>query len=309
MLTFPRFLRFFAHLRPAVVRRVAHRAAEHRLPGLSAEMAYNAMLALFPAILAILTAIGLFQPLNNTFLRIMQDVSEVVPNEAWGIIQSFTEELSNSRDRTLFSLSFLIAVWAASGAASAAMTALDQIHQIPRSKLRPFWKAKLVSLGLTVGGLLLLIVALTVVFVGDLIVRQVSIQAPTLRPWLLTLWQLLPLPVTLLIISITFGAIYRFGPSRWDKGRPIMPGALLAAIFWAVLSNLFRLYVSNFADYNRVYGAVGAVIILLLWLYLTSLVMLLGDEVNVTVGEAIERYDHLRQLHFEEIQQRAEARE
>ncbi|GAB4145771.1 MAG: YihY/virulence factor BrkB family protein [Cyanobacteria bacterium J069] len=272
-------------------------------------MAYNAMLALFPAILAILTAIGLFQPLNNTFLRIMQDVSEVVPNEAWGIIQSFTEELSNSRDRTLFSLSFLIAVWAASGAASAAMTALDQIHQIPRSKLRPFWKAKLVSLGLTVGGLLLLIVALTVVFVGDLIVRQVSIQAPTLRPWLLTLWQLLPLPVTLLIISITFGAIYRFGPSRWDKGRPIMPGALLAAIFWAVLSNLFRLYVSNFADYNRVYGAVGAVIILLLWLYLTSLVMLLGDEVNVTVGEAIERYDHLRQLHFEEIQQRAEARE
>jgi len=309
MPTLSQFFQFFTHLRPRVVRRVAQRAAEHRLPGLSAEMAYNAMLALFPAILAILTAIGLFQPLNTTFLRLMDQVSEVVPAEAWRIIQSFTEELSTSRDRTLFSLSFLVAIWAASGAASAAMTALDQIHQIPRDRLRPFWKAKLVSLGLTISGLVLLILALGLVFVGDLLVRQVSIQAPNLRPWLLTLWQLLPLPVTLLLISITFAAVYRFGPSRWDKRRPIMPGALLAAIFWAVLSNLFRLYVANFADYNRVYGAVGAVIILLLWLYLTSLVMLLGDEINVTVGEAIERHESLQQMHFEEMQQSAEARD
>lgn len=299
-----RFFQFFTHLRPAVVRRVAQRAAAHRLPGLSAEMAYNAMLALFPAILAILTAIGLFQPLNTTFLRLMDQVSEVVPVEAWRIIQSFTEELSTSRDRTLFSLSFLVAIWAASGAASAAMTALDQIHQIPRDRLRPFWKAKLVSLGLTISGLVLLMLALAIVFIGDLLVRQVSIQAPTLRPWLLTLWQLLPLPVALLLISLTFAAVYRFGPSRWDKRRPILPGALLAAIFWAVLSNLFRLYVANFADYNRVYGAVGAVIILLLWLYLTSLVMLLGDEINVTVGEAMEQYEQRRQLHFEEMREK-----
>jgi membrane protein len=68
-----------------------------------------------------------------------------------------------------------------------------------------------------------------------------------------------------------------------------MPGAILAAISWAIVSGMFRLYVANFGNYNKVYGAVGAVIVLLLWLYMTSLVLLLGDQLNVTVGEAMQR--------------------
>jgi membrane protein len=91
------------------------------------------------------------------------------------------------------------------------------------------------------------------------------------------------------IVATAFAFIYRFGPSRWSHGTPIMPGALLAAISWAILSGLFRLYVSNFGNYNRAYGAVGAVIILLLWLYMSSLVLLLGDQLNVTVGEAMQQ--------------------
>jgi membrane protein len=87
------------------------------------------------------------------------------------------------------------------------------------------------------------------------------------------------------IVSIAFGLVYRIGPSRWISNKPIFPGAILAAISWATISSLFRLYVSNFGDYNRAYGAVGTVIVLLLWLYLSSLVLLIGDQLNVTVGE------------------------
>jgi len=235
----------------------------------------------------VLTAIGLFKPLQETFLRLVGQLKDVVPEQVWAIIEGFSTDLSTSRDTGLFSLSFAIALWAASGAFSAAMTALDQIHQIPPERRRPFWKAKLISLGLTVGGLLFLLVALTLIFVGDLIVVNIARQSDLIKPGLLTLWHLLTLPVTLGLISLTFGFIYRFGPSRWSPGKPIMPGAILAAIFWAVLSNLFRLYVSNFGDYNRAYGAVGAVIVLLLWLYLSSLVLLLGDQLNVTVGESM----------------------
>ncbi|HEY9882032.1 MAG TPA: YhjD/YihY/BrkB family envelope integrity protein, partial [Thermosynechococcaceae cyanobacterium] len=83
--------------------------------------------------------------------------------------------------------------------------------------------------------------------------------------------------------------IYRFGPSRWTVGTPILPGAILAAIFWAVLSGLFRFYVTHFGSYNRAYGVIGAVIVLLLWLYLSSLVMLIGAQLNVTVGAAMQR--------------------
>ena len=80
------------------------------------------------------------------------------------------------------------------------------------------------------------------------------------------------------------------------KGTPIMPGAVLAAISWAIVSALFRLYVTNFGNYNKVYGAVGAVIVLLLWLYMTSLVLLLGDQLNVTVGEAMQQGRFLNSL-------------
>jgi membrane protein len=286
---FSRFFRFFRYLNLQTVRRAVRRAGQQRLPGLAAEMAYNSMLALFPAILTVLTAIGLFKPLQRTFQNLASRVSEVAPIEALQLIEDFAREISTSRNSGLFSLSFVIALWASSGALSAAMTALDQIHQVPIAKVRPFWKAKLISLGLTIGTILLMILASTLVFVGDLIIRAVASQTGALEPGLLIIWQLLILPLALGMMSVAFAFVYRFGPSRWNPGQPILPGAVLAAVSWAIISGGFRLYVSHFGNYNRAYGAVGAVIVLLLWLYMTSLVMLMGDELNVTVGELMNR--------------------
>jgi membrane protein len=253
--------------------------------GLSAEMAYNAMLALFPAILAVLTAIGLFPSLKSTFEQLAAQLSRVAPREAENLIRGFAHELTDSQNQGLFSISFVAAIWAASGALSAAMTALDQIHQIPQEQTRPFWKAKLVSLGLTIGTLVLLITASFLVFISELIVKLVVGESGLSILW--SLWRLLSWPLALAIIALGCAFIYRYGPSRWKKGTPIMPGAILAAVAWANISALFRLYVSNFGNYNKAYGAVGAVIVLMLWLYMTSLVLLIGDQLNVTVGEAM----------------------
>lgn len=283
-----RFIRFFRHLSFKTIRQTIRAAAEQRLPGLAAEMAYNAIMSLFPAILAVLTAIGLFRPLKVTFEAITSQLSEVVPTDALWLIQGFADAVSGSRDRGLFSLSFVLALWLASGALSAAMTALDQIHRIPRQQVRPFWKARLIALGLTIGTILLLLSALSLMFVSDIVVHNVAQYSGFLQLKLLRLWRLLTLPLVLAIMSLTFGFIYRYGPSRWNPGQPIMPGAVLAAVFWAILSNLFRLYVRDFGNYNQVYGTVGAVIVLMLWLYLSALVLLIGDQLNVTVGAAMQ---------------------
>jgi len=283
-----RFFRFFRYLNLVTLRKTFARAMKRRLMGLSAEMAYNAMLALFPAILAVLTAIGLFEEsLQSTFRELANQLSEVAPDEALQLIRDFTKSINLTKNSGLFSLSFVVAIWAASGALSAAMNALDQIHEIPTEEARPFWKAKLISLGLTIGSILLLVIASFLVFISDWVVRMVVHQSGLSA--LLTLWRLLSWPLALAIVATAFGYIYRFGPSRWNQGTPIMPGAFLAAISWAILSALFRLYVANFGNYNKVYGAVGAVIVLMLWLYMTSLVLLLGDQLNVTVGEAIQQ--------------------
>ncbi len=284
-----RFFRFFHHLTPTTLREILVQAGEQRLPGLAAEMAYNAMLALFPSILALLTAIGLLGISQKTFQELAVQVSQVAPQDALTLIQNFVGEIGHQRNQGLFSVSFIVALWAASSALSAAMNALDQIYQVPPSRTRPFWKAKLVSLGLTVGTIQLLIFASLLIFISDFFVQVVAHKSGMLQPGLLALWRLLAWPVALGIIAIAFAFVYRYGPSRWPAGTPILPGAILAAVFWAILSGLFRFYVSHFGSYNRAYGAIGAVIVLLLWLYLSSLMMLIGAQLNVTVGKAMVR--------------------
>ncbi|NEO59626.1 MAG: YihY/virulence factor BrkB family protein [Moorea sp. SIO4G2] len=294
------FFRFFGYLNLVTLRETFTRAMERRLMGLSAEMAYNAMLALFPAILAILTAIGLFEySLQLTWYHHPPELSEVAQNQALRMmkevgpaqalepIEKFTEQIHLSTNSSLFSLSFIIAIWVSSGALSAAMNALDHIHNIPREQQRPFWKAKLISLGLTIGSIILLVIASFLVFISHWVLKTVVDTSG--YSILLTLWSMLTWPVALSMVAASFAFIYRYGPSRWQIGTPILPGAVLAAISWAVASGLFRHYVgANFTNYNKVYGTVTAVIILQVWLYMTSLVLLLGDQLNVIVGEAIQ---------------------
>ncbi|MFN6530312.1 YihY/virulence factor BrkB family protein [Nostoc sp. ChiSLP03a] len=281
-----RFFRFFRHLNWRTIKKTFSRTIERRLFGLASEIAFNAMLSLFPAILAIITAIGLLaESLQNTFKQLAAQLSQILPEQALELIRDFaTTEITNSKNSGLFSLSFVLAIWTASGAVSTAMTALDQIHQIPSENIRPFWKAKLVSLGLTVGTMLLFILASFSVFTSDWLLGIVARENSSLI-FLLHLWLLLRWPLALSIVAVAFGFVYRYGPSQWNSGTPMMPGAILAAVFWAMLSALFRLYVANFGNYNKVYGAVGAVIVLMLWLSMSAAVLLIGDQLNVTVGE------------------------
>lgn len=244
------------------------------------------MLSLFPAILAMLTAIGLFEEsLQATFKQLAGQLSQVAPEEVLVLIRDFTtREITSSKNTSLFSLSFAIAIWTASGAISTAMAAFDQIHQIPPQKKRPFWKAKLISLGLTIGTILLLVLASFLVFISDLLLGMV-VNENSYLIFLLHIWQLLRWPLALGIVAIAFSFIYRYGPSVWSSGTPMIPGAISAAVFWAILSALFRTYVANFGNYNKAYGAVGAVIVLMLWLWMSAAVMLIGEQLNVTVGE------------------------
>ncbi|MDB9375108.1 YihY/virulence factor BrkB family protein [Nodularia sphaerocarpa] len=284
-----RFISFFRHINRRTLKKTFTRTMERRLLGLGSEIAFNAMLSLFPAILALLTAIGLFEEsLQETFKQLAAQLSQVAPKEVLDLVRDFTtREITQSRNGGLFSLSFVIAIWTASGAISTAMAAFDQIHQIPSAKTRPFWKAKLVSLGLTIATILLFVFASFLVFISDLLLGMAVNESSSLI-FLLHLWQLLRWPLALGIIATAFSFVYRYGPSVWNSGTPMMPGAISAAVFWAFLSALFRTYVANFGNYNKVYGAVGAVIVLMLWLWMSAAVMLIGDQLNVTVGEQMQ---------------------
>ncbi len=361
-----RLIHFLRHLNWVTLRKMVTCAAQRRLTGLAAEMAYHAMLGLFPAIIAILTAISIFEKSVEYNLGILAvRLADIVPQQAWNLLLDFTQEVKVAEGESWFSLSFIAAIWVFSGVLSAAMNALDQIHQIPPEKKRPFWQAKIIAILLTIGAILLLITASFLLVIGDFLLQiaiQQNWQELLLIVWkiftviviitifgvtisliyqldnqlkqedieqdnppfipaliiisailiqivyslfdfvrsliinydveqtvihlLLSIWRLLSFPVALGIVAIAFAFIYRFGTSHRQAQDLIMPGAILAAISWALVSGAFRLYVSHFGQYHKIYGAVGVVIVLMLWLYLSSLVMLLGDQFNVIVSEA-----------------------
>lgn len=286
-----RFLKFFRHINFKTLKQTVNNVGKRRLLGLASEIAYNAILSLFPAILAIVTAIGLLEEdLQNIFKELAQQLSQVAPKEVFDLITEFARnEIANSKNGGLFSLSFVAAIWTASGAIGTAMTALDQIQQTSPDEIRPFWKAKLVSIGLTIGTIILLLVACILVFISEELLKFIADNSAGYLNFLSDLWNFMRWPLVLVIVASAFGFIYRFGPSRWKKGTPIMPGALFAAICWAFVSNLFSIYVENFGNYNKVYGTIGTVIVLMLWLYMTAAVVLIGNQLNVTVAENMYR--------------------
>jgi len=351
-------------------------------------MAFNMMLSLFPTLLVILTALGIFQESLESLSNLAFQYKKVFPPPAWELLINVVEQISRTQNKSLFSLSFLVAIWVSSGTISTAMASLDEIHKIPRKRRRSFWRAKLISIFITLGLIVLLVLAFYIVLVGNtwvnltdkifttlpldkadaevllifwqlfcwpialsltittgafiyqvyrltkkphveklrraksilriFIVTILSIIAGLLTLFLLNdliiklkfnytmtiiivkIWQFLSLPLALAIVSIAFAFLYRVGPSVRTKQMPILPGAILAAIVWAGVSILFRLYVINFSSYNQVYGVVGTVILLMVWLQITSLVMLLGDQLNVTVWEAMKK-DHQDEQIFREL--------
>lgn len=276
------------------------RSGRQRLPGLAAEIAFNSILAMFPAIVVLLTIVGMVGSSQKTLENLSGQLVQYAPQQVLDIVKSFVQELSPASSRGLLSISFVIAVWVASGAIGSAMSALDQIYRVHPREIRPFWKAKLVAIGLTFGTILLLVVASVTVFVSDFLVRLVATQSAQIvesiakhpnfmEPGVLMLWSRLSMPIALGLVALAFAFIYRFGPSRRLKGTPILPGAILATLFWAMFSGIFRLYVANFGNYNRVYGAVGAIVVLLVWLQLGALTMLIGAQLNVIVGEKMYR--------------------
>jgi len=275
------FIRSLQFQRIAIVIR---RGMHNRIAGLSAEIAYNAIFSLFPAILTLLTAIGTLNLPQGQFREIIQNFNGVIPEEAMTLVRIVIDELRGTSNQGLFSLSFVLAIWISSSVMSSIMSALDQIHRIPKRRYRPFWQAKLVAIALSLGTLVLLLGAIVTVFVGDLSVQLVAGQSDLLAPTILRIWQLLSRPLSLAIVMATLGFIYRYGPSR--KNTPILPGALVATGLWAIVSGGFRFYVINFGNYNQVYGAVGAVMILLLWLYVSAFAMLIGAQVNNVLADS-----------------------
>lgn len=260
----------------------------------AAALGYYLMLAIFPALIALMAVIP-YLPVANIDQAIMDLLRQAMPGEAAGMVEGVVRQVTSERSGGLLSLGLLLTVWSASSGMYAIMQQLNITYRVKEG--RSFLKVRGVAVLLTVLFALLVIGALTLVVLGG-----------TIQSWLgerlgfsqALLWGFAALRWVIIggALLLAFALIYYLGPNVEQEFRFISPGSVAGATLLILASLGFALYTTNFADYNATYGSIGAVIVLMLWLYLTGLVILVGSEVNVlyesSVPEGKERGEKVR---------------
>jgi membrane protein len=250
--------------------------------GIAAQLSYYFFLSLFPALL-FLVALASFFPLYNVADELMRMVAPIAPAAVVDLLKEQLTSLSNSEDTGLLSIGLLMALWSSSAAMVSVIDAMNRAYDIEDS--RSWVKRRIVGIALTVGLALFILTSLGLIVAGPWLADVLGHQLG-LAPAFTTAWKILQWPVVFLLASTGFGLVYYFAPDAEQHWVWITPGALTATILWLLASLAFRYYVVNFGDYDAAYGTLGAIILTLLWFYITGLAMVLGAELNAEIDHA-----------------------
>ncbi|WP_175010137.1 YihY/virulence factor BrkB family protein [Cellulosimicrobium sp. TH-20] len=255
---------------------------------LAAALTYYAVLASAPALLALVSILGLVGDGEKAVDSVLQSVEGVVPSTTLDMIRPLVENAANT-DKAGFALviGVVLALWSASGYVGAFSRSMNRIYEIEEG--RPIWKLRPVMLGVTVITVLLAGLVVGSLVLSGPIARQVG-ELVGLGDTAIAVWQVAKWPVALLLVVILVALLYHLTPNiKQPKFRWVSPGAVLAILVWVVASAAFGLYLgSGFSSYGATYGTLAGVIIFLLWLWLTNLALLLGAELDAEVERSRE---------------------
>ena len=262
-----------------ILRRTVSEFSRDQCTDLAAALTYYAVLSLFPALVVMMSLLGVFGQGQRTADAILQIIDDISPGAAVDILRQPIEQLVNAPSAGFALVTGVLgALWSASGFIGAFGRAMNRIYEVEEG--RPAWKLRLQQLVLTLIGLVVAAVAALVVAVSGPV-------AETLGGYLgvgetgLAVWNVARWPLLLVLVVFGVAMLYYFGPNvEQPKFRWISVGAAIAIVVWVCASLLFGFYVANFGSYNKTFGALAGVIVFLLWLWITNLALLFGAEVD-----------------------------
>ncbi len=272
----------------AALKRTVREFKEDNLTDRAAALTYYSVLAIFPALIVLVSILGLVG--GSATQPLIDNLGTVAPGPAKQIFTDAIKNLQGDQGAAgvLFVIGLLGALWSASGYVAAFMRTSNEIYDMPEG--RPVWKTLPVRVGLTIVLLVLLAVStIAVVLTGGLAEKVGDLIG--LGSTAVTVWNIAKWPVLLLVVSFMFALLYWAAPNVKQPGfRWVSPGGILAVVGWLIASGAFALYVGNFGSYNKTYGSLGGVIVFLVWLWISNIVILLGAEFNAELerGRAIE---------------------
>ena len=268
-----------------LLKRVYHEILDDDIFGQAAKLSYYFLFATFPLLLILTTALGFMaQTGSDVLTETLAFVRRVAPRSGYNLVVSTLHEVRTGAGGGKLSFGILGTLWAASMGVSAIMDALNKAYEVEEE--RPWWKAKLLSIVLTIGFGLLLIIAIVSFLYGSRLLKFLAVEAGVAEWWAI-IWSYAQWPVVVAFVVIAFALLYRYAPDlHGAKWAHVWPGAVSGAILWLLVSFGLRMYLTYFNRYNATYGSLGAVIILLLWFYLTGAAILIGGEVNSEIENA-----------------------
>ncbi len=242
--------------------------------GISAQLTYYLILSLFPFLIFIMTLIGY---VHISLEDKIQQLEQIMPSEAVSIIEEILQDVSAGRSQALLSFGMLGTLWAASKGVNAIIKGLNRAYDIDENRV--FWKVRGIAFLATlfIGFVVLLSILLLVL--GRWLKTQIFLLAD-LPYGLQKLWDLLQYAVPLFVMFLVFTLLYWIAPNRKLHLREVIPGAFFSTVGWIATSMLFSLYVDKFSGFTRTYGSLGGVMVLLIWLYISSIIILAGGVIN-----------------------------
>lgn len=241
-------------------------------------LAYQMLFSLFPFILFLIALIGfLHLPDFFSWLRLQSEL--VLPPQALESVNPVIDQLQQSKGG-LVSIGIVIALWTASAGVRLMMNAMNAAYDVVEG--RPLWKRLPLSIFYTIGIAGMLLAAAALMVLGPQFMSWLAGQVG-LEEFVVTLWTILRWPVIILLLMVAVAVMYYVMPDVEQKFRFITPGSVLAVVVWIIASLGFAFYVKTFADYNAMYGSIGAIIVLLLYFYISAAVLLLGAEMNAVI--------------------------
>jgi membrane protein len=254
--------------------------SEDDVTGLAAELSFRAFLALFPFLLFLVTLsafVASWSGVDDPASKVLNVFGDRLPPDAASVLRTQVEEVVRGRNVGLLSFSIAAAIWTAAGTAGTLMKAVNRVMDLPET--RPFWEKTLLSIALVVVGSVSVIGSVAVLVVTEAFMDDFAraIGVGTVFGFIVGL---IRLPLLAILVALVTQAIYWLAPNTWHRPRLISPGALSFSLGWAIFTFGFAFYVTHMASYNATYGAMAGVVIMLVWFYVSALLLLVGAELN-----------------------------
>lgn len=243
---------------------------------LSAQLSFFSLLSMFPFLLFLLSLLS-YTPVSA--FELSEKIINLMPDGAGKFISGVIGEMLNARSPVLLSLSAVITIWSASGGISALSRGLNKAYD--KEESRSFIKLKIMSVLFIIWMAIIIIITLIFLVFGGVIGSFISGLFSPPGAFMI-LWEALRYVIPLIIMFFTFASVYMFVPCCGIRFKEALPGAIFSTIGWIITSLLFSLYVSNFANYTKIYGSIGGIVIFFLWTYISCIIIILGGEVNAT---------------------------